>query len=119
MAIEVKDTGSLLKLAHREKLYDKLVVQLNKDLSLANVEVVFDNDIRPIHLKQELHELLFKLINERFADYLNLLYIVDVPEQQIKELEGPDIVLLSEQVTFLVLKREWQKVWYKNSYCKP
>jgi len=45
-----------------------------------------------------------------------LLYIVDVAEDQIKKLDGSDLVELSEQVSFLILKREWQKVWFRNKF---
>ena len=44
------------------------------------------------------------------------LYIIDVPEEQIKSLDGSDLVELAEQVAFLVLKREWQKVWFRNKF---
>jgi len=47
---------------------------------------------------------------------LNLLYIIDVSEEEIKKLDGTDLVKLSEEVTFLVLKREWQKVWFRANY---
>jgi hypothetical protein len=61
-------------------------------------------------------EKIYKLIQYKFAEYLNLLYIIDVSEEQIKKLDGSDLVELSEQVAFLVLKREWQKVWFRNKY---
>ena len=97
-------------------LYPKLVQQLNKDLLYANVNRQFDDAVLPESLKLMLHETVYKLINEKFADYLNLLYIIDVPEHQIKQLDGSDILQLSGQVTFLILKREWQKVWFRNKY---
>jgi hypothetical protein len=56
------------------------------------------------------------LIQYKFAEYLNLLYIVDVPEDQVKKLDGSDIAELAKQVAFLVLKREWMKVWFRNKY---
>mgnify|MGYP003608609202 FL=1 len=55
-------------------------------------------------------------MNHIFAEYLNLLYIIDVSEEQIKKLDGSDVFKLSEDVTFLILKREWQKVWFRNKY---
>jgi hypothetical protein len=63
-----------------------------------------------------LHEKIYRLIQYKFAEYLNLLYIVDVPEEQVKSLDGSDILELSKQVAFLVLKREWMKVWFRNKY---
>ena len=58
----------------------------------------------------------YHLIQTKFSDYINLLYIVDVSEQKVKTLDGSDLLKLSEEVTFLILQREWQKVWYKNSH---
>ncbi|WP_353777342.1 hypothetical protein [Winogradskyella sp. 3972H.M.0a.05] len=108
--------SSLIEEANRLDLYKKLIAQLNKDLLYANVDLEFDADTLPTSLKLVLHEAIYKLINEKFGDYLNLLYIIDVSEKVIKALDGSDTVALSEQVTFLILKREWQKVWYRNQY---
>jgi hypothetical protein len=100
--------------ATKEELYEKLIVQLNKDFLLANIEESFSDKLKPSELKIELHEIVYRLIQEKFAEYLNLLYIMDVSETKIKALDGSDMVQLSEQVVFLMLKREWQKVWFKN-----
>jgi hypothetical protein len=97
-------------------LYNKLIIQLNKDLGLANIDLEFDEDTLPTSLKLILHETIYKLIQEKFMEYLNLLYIIDVPEKKVKQLDGNDTVELSENVTFLILQREWQKVWYRNNY---
>lgn len=106
----------LIALANNENLYSKLVKQLNKDFLLANIDLDFDEEVLPTSLKYILHETVFKLIQEKFAEYLNVLYIIDVPEHKIKQLDGSDVVSLSEQVTFLILLREWQKVWYRHKY---
>jgi len=102
--------------ASNEDLYKKLILQLNKDFLYANIDLEFHEDILPPSLKLILHETVYKLIQEKFSDYLNLLYIIDVSEEKIKQLDGSDAVKLSEQVAFLILKREWQKVWFKNKY---
>lgn len=102
--------------AEQKKLYVKLIRQLNKDFLYANVSADFHEEILPSSLKLILHETMYKLINERFADYLNLLYIIDVSEQKIKQLDGSDTLMLSEQVAFLILQREWQKVWLRHQY---
>ncbi|MFC0603745.1 hypothetical protein [Winogradskyella pulchriflava] len=99
--------------ANRLRLYKKLVVQLNKDLLLANVDLEFDKETLPTSLKLVLQETVFYLIQNKFSDYLNLLYQVDVSENKIRSLDGDDLVKLSEDVTFLILQREWQKVWYR------
>lgn len=108
--------SELILEAERYDLYNQLVKQLNKDLALANIDLNFDEDILPSSLKLLLHEVVYKLIQERFADYLNVLYIIDVSEKKIKSLDGTDTLEMSEQVAFMILQREWQKVWYKNQY---
>lgn len=112
----VENIQELLQAATAEQLYTELVAQLCKDFAYANVEWECERDIAPDKLKRDLHETVYHLVNERFADYLNLLYIIDVPESRVKTLDGSDLVKLSAQVAFLILKREWQKVWYKNRY---
>ncbi|WP_034042756.1 hypothetical protein [Wocania ichthyoenteri] len=108
--------NDLIEEANQLNLYDKLVNQLNKDFLLANVDLDFHEDILPTSLKLLLHETVYKLIQEKFTEYLNLLYIIDVPEKAVKALNGEDVLKLAEDVTFLILKREWQKVWFKNHY---
>lgn len=106
----------LITKAENLELYSKLIQQINKDFLLANIDLDFEHNILPSSLKYLLHDVIFKLIQEKFADYLNLLYIIDVSEEKIKQLDGSDTLKLSENVTFLVLQREWQKVWFRNKY---
>jgi len=112
--ITPKSPDALLSEAGKENLYLKLIAQINKDFNLANEAIDFPMSTNPEELKIQLHEKIYRLIQYRFAEYLNLLYIIDVSEDQIKKLDGSDLVVLSEQVAFLILKREWQKVWFRN-----
>lgn len=107
-------TDHLLNVAEKENLYLKLIEQLNKDFNFANEPVDFLLSTSPNELKVQLHEKIYRLIQYKFAEYLNLLYIIDVSEEEVKKLNGDDIAELAEQVTFLILKREWQKVWFRN-----
>ncbi len=102
--------------AEEENLYEKLILQLQKDFHLANEDLDVETTMLPIELKQMVHEKIYYLIQHKFAEYLNLLYIIDVPENEVKKLDGSDLVELSERVAFLVLKREWQKVWFRNRF---
>ncbi|MGB1307825.1 MAG: hypothetical protein ACPG6B_02865 [Oceanihabitans sp.] len=106
----------LIEEANQLQLYRKLIQQLNKDFLYANIDLDFNLAITPANLKLQLHETIYRLIQEKFADYLSLLYIIDVSENQIKKLDGSDSLKLAEEVAFLILKREWQKVWFKNKY---
>jgi hypothetical protein len=116
MFIAPKNTDLLLQEAEKETLYVNLIIQMNKDFNLANEAVDFPLSLSPDELKIQLHEKIFRLIQYKFAEYLNLLYIIDVSEDEIKKLDGSDLVVLAEQVAFLILKREWQKVWFRNKY---
>lgn len=109
-------TDNLLSEAESESLYPKLIEQINKDFNLANEPIDFPQITTPHELKVQLHEKIYRLIQYRYAELLNLLYIIDVPESQMKELDGSDTVELAEQIAFLILKREWMKVWFRNRY---
>ena len=108
------NTDNLLSEAEKENLYPKLIEQINKDFNLANASIDIPQSTLPHEMKIQLHEKVYQLIQYKFAEYLNLLYIVDVSEEQVKKLDGSDLILLSEQVAFLILKREWIKVWFRN-----
>jgi len=110
------NTESLLDQAQSETLYLSLIEQINKDFNLANEGIDFPLSISPDELKIQLHEKIYRMIQYKFAEYLNLLYIIDVPENEIKQLDGSDLVILAEQVAFLILKREWQKVWFRKNF---
>ena len=105
---------NLLAEAEKENLYLKLIEQLNKDFNFANEAFDVPEMTSPEDLKVLLHEKIYRLIQYKFAEYLNLLYIIDVSESEVKKLDGSDISELSAQVAFLILKREWQKVWFRN-----
>lgn len=114
--IAPQSTDLLLVAATTESLYQDLITQINKDFNLANEAIDLPQDLLPEDLKLQLHEKIYRMIQYKFAEYLNLLYIIDVSEDEIKKMDGSDIVQLAEQVLFLILKREWQKVWFRNKY---
>jgi hypothetical protein len=114
--IAPQNTDLLLAEAKQENLYLKLIEQLNKDFNLANEAIDLPLSTTPDDLKLALHEKIYRLIQYKFTEYLNLLYIIDVPEEEVKKLDGSDILELSKQLAFLVLKREWMKVWFRNKY---
>jgi hypothetical protein len=110
------NTDLLLSEAEKENLYDKLIEQINKDFNFANEAIDFPKSTSPEELKIQLHEKIYRLIQYKYAELLNLLYIIDVPEENMKQLDGSDTVELAEQISFLILKREWMKVWFRNKY---
>lgn len=116
MYVTPLNTDLLFKEAQKDSLYLHLIEQINKDFNLANEGIDFPLSISPDELQVQLHEKIYRMIQYKFAEYLNLLYIIDVAENEIKKLDGSDLVILAEQVSFLILKREWQKVWFRNHY---
>ncbi len=114
--MEFSDSTSLLNSKANHPLYDKLVTQIIKDFALANIDIDLYPKIEPSDLKTILHEKIYYLILEKFTEYLNLLYVIDVPEKVFKSIKVTDVVEVADQVTFLVLKRELQKVQLKAKY---
>ncbi|NNJ89512.1 MAG: hypothetical protein HKP53_08920 [Eudoraea sp.] len=116
MPKEYKTSLELLQYATSIALYEKLIIQLKKDFTLANISLDLPEEVSPSELKNILKEKIYVLLMERFPEYLNLLYIIDVPEKAFSSIISTNVVEVAEGVCFLVLKREWQKVWLKQSY---
>jgi len=55
---------------------------------------------------------------KNLRDYFKLALHYDVPEKSAsKAIEATrDVVEISDQVPCEILKREWQKVWFRNEY---
>lgn len=102
--------------AKKDQLYEQLILQLEKDFALANEKIRIAKKIKPEELIIKIETIIYNLIATRFNDYINLLYIVDLPEEKVKKLDGSSWENLTKEVTYLILKREWQKVWFKNYY---
>lgn len=106
----------LLQSISRQNLYQDLLIQLEKDFTLSNESITIPLDTNPEDLINILHQKVYHLISFKFNEYLNLLYIIDVSENKIKQLDGSDLSILSQQVAFLILKRECEKVYYRNKF---
>ncbi|MEN8799647.1 MAG: hypothetical protein ABF293_10390 [Flavobacteriaceae bacterium] len=116
MLPEFPNSLSLLQHAESDKLYQKLLLQLDKDFKLANISIEIRRPITPQELVSLLREKLYRLIMENMPKCLDLFYIVDIPESALAGLKGEDAVEKAEQLSFLLLKRIWKKVWYKERY---
>ena len=116
MNLEVVNSGQLLKIASESLLIKELSTQVEKDFCLANISLKLPLDFEPHAFISTIQEKVYYLMMEHFSEYLNLLYVVDVPESQFKYIEITDAVEAADQMTFLILKREYQKVWYRDKY---
>lgn len=109
-----KNAVELLELVKTENLYTRLIQQLNKDFLLSNLSTNFDLSATPDNLKQTLSSVLLHLITNQYDDYLILLYRIDISEKELLKIKNNNLTEIAEQLTFVILKREYQKVWFKN-----
>ena len=110
-----QNIGQLLVEAKSNTLYRALIIQLNKDFNLAGLSVEnIKETVSPEELKVQLEDVLKVLLTSNFDGFLNLLYRIDLPESKIKVVSNDTIENYIEGVSFLVLKRVWMKVWFKN-----
>jgi len=106
----------LFKEISETDLYIKLIEQLNKDFEMVGLKQMFDLNYSPHDLIKKLQKALAELIKTDFYIYANLLYRIDVSEVALKKLENLPIESVINQISYVILKREWQKVWFKNKF---
>ncbi|CAM1334073.1 hypothetical protein [Tenacibaculum aestuariivivum] len=111
-----QNSTALLISANTHKLYTKLIQQLNKDFSLANFDFKFIENTTPLILKEILRNCIKNLIINDSATYKNVLYVIDVSEKKINNINASDIDTYTDNIVFLILKRVWKKVWFKAKY---
>jgi len=111
--------GTVIELLNKvevQNLYVQLIQQLNKDFQLANIDEYFEETTPSTDLHTVLSQILLKLINNQYDDYLNLLYRVDISEVELLKVRSENLEESVQQVAFLLLKREVQKVWLRKNY---
>ncbi len=114
--LSILNTDELFKNAVQEDLYQNLIKQLNKDFRLANLNESLVLTSTPVQLKETLSVILLKLLTNNYDDYLNLMYRIDVSEKELATLNTKNLETTINQITFLILKREYQKVWFRNKF---
>ena len=60
--------------------------------TLANEPIDFPQSTTPHELESATARKVYRLIQYKFTEYFNLLYIIDVPEEAVKQLDGSDLV---------------------------
>ena len=109
-----RDVIQLIDEINSQQLLRELVEQLNKDTDLSGIEVKFNSTITAEKLVKQLYNVLVDLMNNDFRTYLNFLYRIDLSEQKLKSIPETEPKQIAKIVTLLVLKREWQKVAFRN-----
>jgi hypothetical protein len=115
MKPEFVSSEELVSFSSQKKMYNLLLEQLEKDFNYSGVDLKIRKNCSPNKLVETLQYEIKKLVLNDFAGYLNLLYRIDVSEIDIKKTDASNFDLLSQQVCFLILKREWQKVWIRSN----
>jgi len=107
---------SLKKLQEIEnkELLIKLILQIKKDAQMVSVDFNLNEESSSIKLVNYLQVFLTNLIQNDFKAYLNLLYRVDISEKELLKLQGLEINILVKNIAILILKKEWQKVWFRS-----
>jgi regulator of sigma D len=113
---KVSNNTELLVQIDQTLLYEDLVNQLNKDFEIIGTAVNFSKTENPKDLFEFLQEVISELLEKHFDVFLNLLYRIDINENQIKTIINQLADDTEQQIAFLILKREWQKVWFKKYY---
>tara|TARA_R110002051_G_scaffold90061_4_gene158654 strand:- start:1741 stop:2094 length:354 start_codon:yes stop_codon:yes gene_type:complete len=116
MELNVINSNEVLTLANENTLLSDLKNQIEKDFGLANISLKLPVNFDAQSFVSAIREKVYYLMMQQFPEYLNLLYIVDIPENQFKQIVITDAVEIADQMTYLILKREYQKVWYRNKY---
>lgn len=95
-------------------LYPQFLSQIQKDLNRSGIDYTIENS-KPKDLFREIQRLLVEKLQYSFNEYVSLLYAVDVSENEVRKADLEDIQDIARYATYLILKREWQKVWYRNN----
>jgi len=104
---------SLVELDQMEML-EKLIRQLNKDFSLSGIDAQFDTNWTPELIINNLNKIVAALMTNEFQKFINFLYRVDISENKIGNIESSDFDQVVNNITYMILKKEWQKVWFRN-----
>lgn len=99
----------------RSDVYSLLILQLQKDLNRAGIEYEVNQNVAPEELFLEIEQLVLEKLNNAFNEYLNLLYAVDVSERDIKNCKSEESKVIAKYATYLILRREWQKIYFRNT----
>ncbi len=98
----------------QKELLVHLIEQLNKDFTMVGLDFDLSKDSAPEVVVCYLETYMLELIKKDFNSYVNLLYRIDIPEKQVKEIRDIDIEIICKKIAILILRKEWQKVFFRS-----
>ena len=100
--------------------FEALVAQINRDVTLAGIDSdTFNNVETPEELISRLQNFIDVLVSNYQESFSNFMYRVDVPEKEVNAINKGEMTHLIDEITFFVLKREMQKVYFRKKFSKP
>lgn len=99
-------------------LVQQLLLQLEKDFVHSDLFGNYDREkLQGKDIYDIVHEKVKELMNRNYGELANTYYRIDISERQLKDALTEDTSHTeSEVITTLILKRELQKVVYRNIY---
>jgi len=97
-----------------EEWAKEVIIQLNKDMEMAGVSQAFDINLPFTEFAQQLVLFLEYLLAHDDTQLYNLLYRIDVNQNDIYDGEGKPQELLAE----LIIMREFQKIVLRSQFGK-
>jgi len=91
---------------------EKIIVQLNKDLSLTGFDKVFDVSLNAGEFEKSAITFFEELLAKNDSQLFNLLYRIDVNQNEL--LSSGDLPQV--HITKLIVEREFRKVVLKNEF---
>ena len=104
---------------NRLDIFNETAQQIIKDFGIQGMQIKFSGNTENAYkeLFSQILPHIEKLQNENFQNFYNLMYRIDVSEEQIKKaVEESKDKSFSEIVTELILKRELIKVVFRKQY---
>ncbi len=91
---------------------EKIIIQLNRDLSLTGFDKAFDVGLTALEFEMEAIDFFEELLLKNEKQLFNLLYRIDVNQTKITEGNG----LPQVHITKLIIEREFKKVVLKSEF---
>jgi len=113
MKIPAFSLSQLTKAGDKE-IIPKIIMQINKDLQLSGNQYGIDQNCSAQLLVSDLRKIIENLLQTDFSGLLNLFYRIDVPESLLQKMMEETPEDLPQNLTLLILKKEWLKVWIRN-----
>ena len=96
---------------------NELTEQLKKDLKLAGIDADYFNNINSKDdLLEKLKNFIQDILSYQPTEFDRFMYRVDVPEKEFSGILTTNFEVLVENMVFLILKREIQKLIFRRQF---